>query len=119
MARVSELHKRWMKEPAYAAEHAALRGEFELARVLVATRVAAGLSQAELAERMGTSQSYIARIEGGRISPSAGVLDRLAQATGTRLRIAFEPVRRASGRQRGPLTVALAARAGQKARRAS
>jgi transcriptional regulator with XRE-family HTH domain len=43
---------------------------------------------------MKTSQSYIARIEGGRVRPSTAVLERLAKATGTRLNISFEPENR-------------------------
>ena len=58
--------------------------------MLIDTRSRACLSQAELAVRMKTSQSYIARIEGGRVRPSTAV-QRLAQATGTRLSITFEP----------------------------
>jgi transcriptional regulator with XRE-family HTH domain len=41
---------------------------------------------------MGTTQSVIARLEGGKSRPSTTTLERLARATGTRLRIAFEPV---------------------------
>jgi hypothetical protein len=41
--------------------------------------------------KMKTSQSYIARIEGGKVRPSTDVLGRFAEATGTRLRIVFEP----------------------------
>ena len=74
-----------------ATEHLGLDDEFRLARVLIDTRSRAGLSQAELAARMKTSQSYIARIEGGQVRPSTAVLERVAQATGTRLRITFEP----------------------------
>jgi transcriptional regulator with XRE-family HTH domain len=40
---------------------------------------------------MRTSQSYVARIEGGKVRPSTEVLERFAHATGTRLRIVFEP----------------------------
>jgi len=40
---------------------------------------------------MKTSQSYIARPEGGKVRPSTGALERFAQATRTRLRIMFEP----------------------------
>ena len=57
----------------------------------IEARTAVGLSQAQLARRMKTSQSYIARIEGGRVRPSTDALERFAQATGTRLRITFEP----------------------------
>jgi transcriptional regulator with XRE-family HTH domain len=60
---------------------------------MIQARTAAGLSQAQLAKRIKTSQSYIARIEGGKVRPSADALGRFAEATGTRLRIVFEPQR--------------------------
>jgi ribosome-binding protein aMBF1 (putative translation factor) len=69
----------------------ALGEEFDLARALIKARTDAGLSQSQLARRMKTSQSYIARIEGGKVRPSADALGRFAEATGTRLRIVFEP----------------------------
>jgi transcriptional regulator with XRE-family HTH domain len=54
---------------------------------LVRVRLRAGLSQAELAARMSTSQSTIARLESGRTLPSTKTLLRFAQATGSRLQI--------------------------------
>ena len=69
----------------------ALEEEFDLARTLIEARTVAGLSQSQLARRMKTSQSYIARIEGGKVRPSTSALERFAQATRTRLRIVFEP----------------------------
>ena len=53
--------------------------------------MAARLTQLQLARRMKTSKSYIARIEGGRVRPSTDALERFAHATRTRLRIMFEP----------------------------
>ena len=94
MATVKQLHQRWSQDGAYRAAYDALDDEFRLARVLIETRSRARLSQAELAARMKTSQSYIARIESGRVRPSTAVLERLAKATGTRLRIVFEPAGR-------------------------
>ena len=91
MAKVKELHRRWSKDPAYKAAYDALDEEFELAKALIEARTGAGLSQSELARRMKTSQSYVARIEGGKVRPSTDALERFAQATGTRLRIRFEP----------------------------
>ncbi|MEO3431541.1 helix-turn-helix transcriptional regulator [Inquilinus sp. CAU 1745] len=44
--------------------------EFEIARAIIKARAQAGLTQAELAERMETSQSYVARIESGRTCPT-------------------------------------------------
>ena len=87
-----DLHRRWIKDADYQEAHDALAEEFDLARALVEARAAAGLSQSQLARRMKTSQSYIARIEGGKVRPSTDALERFAHATRTRLRIVFEPL---------------------------
>ncbi len=91
MTKISALHRRWSKDPDYKGAYDALEEKFDLPRALIEARAAAGLSQAQLARRMKTSQSYIARIEGGRVRPSTDALERFAQATGTRLRIVFQP----------------------------
>ena len=90
MTKLKDLHHRWSKEKNYKAAYEALGEEFELAKALIATRMRAGLSQTQLARKMKTSQSYVARIEGGKVRPSTDALERFARATGTRLRIAFE-----------------------------
>jgi|GEM_PF-5418917 len=56
-------------------------------------RTRAGLTQEQLAEKMETSQSAIARIESGRSISSGNTLQRFARATGTHLRIKFEPTK--------------------------
>jgi ribosome-binding protein aMBF1 (putative translation factor) len=91
MTKISDLHRHWSKGADYKNAYDALSEEFDLARALIEARSAAGLSQSQLARRMKTSQSYIARIEGGKVRPSTGALERFAQATRTRLRIVFEP----------------------------
>jgi ribosome-binding protein aMBF1 (putative translation factor) len=91
MTKLSELHRQWSKDADYKDAYDALGEEFDLARTLIEARAAAGLSQAQLARRMKTSQSYIARIEGGSVRPSTDALERFAHATRTRLRITFEP----------------------------
>ena len=86
-----ELFDEWHKDPEYMREYDALEDEFVLAATLIGARTNADLSQAELAERMGTSQSAIARLESGRVMPSTRTLRKLAAATGTKLRIVLEP----------------------------
>ena len=90
MTKISDLHRRWAKDADYEKEYDALGEEFDLARALIEARAAAGLSQLQLARRMKTSQSYVARIEGGKVRPSTDALERFARATRTRLRIVFE-----------------------------
>jgi ribosome-binding protein aMBF1 (putative translation factor) len=78
---------RLLADPEVRAEYDALAPEFEIASELLRARLRAGLSQAELAARMGTSQSTIARLESGQTLPSTKTLLRFAQATGSRFQI--------------------------------
>jgi len=89
--RIRDKHAEWMRKPAYRKAYAALADEFDLAAVVIEARMRAGLSQAALAKKIGTKQPAIARIEGGQL-PSTTTLQRIAKATGTRLRIALDPV---------------------------
>lgn len=91
MSKVRELHREWMKDEEYRKAHADLAAEFGLARAMIQARVYAGLTQEQLATRMHTTQSVIARLESGRVRPSTQTLERLAAATGTNLKISFEP----------------------------
>ncbi len=92
MTKVNELHQKWAENPEYQRAHEELEAEFDLARTLIAARAEAGLTQAQVAERMKTSQAAIARMEGGKIKPSAGSLEKYAKAIGRRLQISFEPL---------------------------
>lgn len=85
------LFDEWDKDPEFRAAYDALEEEFALANALIRAR--ADLSQAELARRMGTSQSAIARLESGRSRPSTRTLRKFAEATGMKLRFVFEPVK--------------------------
>jgi ribosome-binding protein aMBF1 (putative translation factor) len=87
----AEAFAEWRKDPAYVAEYEALEEEFALAEAFIRARARADLTQEQVAERMGTTQAVIARLESGRVKPSTRTLERFAKATGTRLRIAFEP----------------------------
>jgi ribosome-binding protein aMBF1 (putative translation factor) len=80
----------WLKDPELRAEYEALEPEFALASALIEARGRARMTQAQVAEAMGTTQAVIARLEGGRVKPSTRTLERFAKATGTRLRIRFE-----------------------------
>jgi len=88
---VDELHKRWMKSPQYRREHEALEREFSLAAALIEARARAGLTQEQVAQRMNTTRAVVARLEGGGSMPSTRTLEKYAKATGTRLKISFEP----------------------------
>jgi len=91
VTRVNDLHQKWMKKKEYRKAYEELAPEFALARAVIHARVTAGLTQEQLARRMDTTQSVIASLESGRTRPSTQTLERLATATGTRLRITFKP----------------------------
>ncbi len=90
MSTVEELHKRWSRDADYREAYERLGPEFAVARAVVEARRSAGFTQAELAERMKTTQSAVARLESGRVPPTTRPLEKVARATGTRLWIRFE-----------------------------
>src|SRR5438874_8366327 len=100
MTKLSDLNKKWMKDPEFRREYDALEEEFAFILEVAKARRRAGLSQAELAERMKTTQSTIARLESGRGLPSTRTLGRFAKATGYRLKISFEPLKSEKRRAR-------------------
>ena len=61
-----KLKAEWMKDPAFRAEYDKLKPEFELARALLEAHAKSGLTQAQVAKHMGTTQSVVAHIESGR-----------------------------------------------------
>ena len=93
MTKLSDLKKRLDKNPGFADAYAEADAEYLLIESLIQARSAANLTQAELARRIGTTQSAIARLEGGRVSPSISTLRRYAEATGTRLNVGLVPAR--------------------------
>ena len=87
----SEVYAKWRTEPAFRKARAELAEEFSLVAELIRARTKAGLTQAQVAERMQSTQPAIARLEGGGRTPSTQTLQRYAKATGHRLRISLEP----------------------------
>ena len=61
MTKIRDLHKKWMKDPEYRKEYDALEEEFALMAAVAKARARSGLSQAELAKRMNTTQSTRSR----------------------------------------------------------
>src|SRR5262245_1221546 len=88
---VEEAIARWRRDAKYLTEYDALEEEFALVSEIIKARAAAGLTQAELAKRMKTTQGAIARLESGSSMPSTRTLKRFAAATGHKLKIRFEP----------------------------
>ena len=92
MTQLKDLKARLMEDPEFREEYARADDEYALIEALVRARAAAKLTQAELARRLGTTQSAVARLEGGGVSPSLRTLRRYAEATGTRLTVGLAPL---------------------------
>lgn len=90
MTNLADLKSRILDNPEARAAYEAQAPEFDLAHELIAARARAGLTQSELAERMHTTQSTIARLESGRTMPSIRTLARYAEATGSRAVVRLE-----------------------------
>lgn len=90
-----ELKKSALDKKAVREEYEALEPEFNLLRAMLSARQKTGISQAEIAKRMGTKPPAITRLESsltsGKHSPSISTLKKYAKALGYHLEIRFVP----------------------------
>ena len=89
---LKDLKKELLAKKDVREAYDSLSPEYAVARAVIEARTRSGLTQAQLAERMNTSQSYIARLENGTVLPSMKTFLRVAAATGTRARFSLERV---------------------------
>lgn len=85
----SNFLKESLKNPKIKAEYEKLQPEFAMIQAVIDARVKKGVTQKELAEKIGTKQSVISRLESGRANPTINFLKKLAQALNSRLEIKF------------------------------
>jgi transcriptional regulator with XRE-family HTH domain len=97
---LKEFKKRALGRSEVRREYDRLAEEFAFLDEILKARAECGLSQAEVAERIGTTQSAIARLESpsGRHSPSIATLQRYASALGYRLEVRLVKKRSRSAR---------------------
>ncbi len=91
MTSLAELRQQLLADPEVKAEYDRLGPIFAVAGEMIEARHAAGLTQAEVAARMGTSQSVVARLENARHMPTINLITRYAAAVGRRLDIHLVP----------------------------
>jgi transcriptional regulator with XRE-family HTH domain len=83
----------WMEDPEFRKEYDALEDEFQYHAELLKARKRAGMTQEEIAQKMGTKREAISRIESirGKTSPSMKTLKKYAEALGCKLQIKLVP----------------------------
>lgn len=91
---------RALARPDVRTEYERLADEFGFLDEILKARAESGLSQAEVAARIGTTQSAIARLESAesKNSPSVATLQRYASALGYKLQLRLVKARASSGR---------------------
>ena len=82
-----ELRKKILSDPEVKKEYDKLAPRYTLISQLIEARINNGLSQQQLAEKIGTKQSAIARLESGNVNPSIAFLEKIASAMGRTLSI--------------------------------
>lgn len=81
-----------LKDPNLKAEYDRQQPEFAVIKAIIEARVRKGVTQEQLAKKLGTKQSAIARLESGRANPSISFLKKLAQALNSNLQIKFTSI---------------------------
>ena len=82
-----KLEKQLLSDKAVMAEGEKLAVEHEIARQIISFRLSKKMTQAELAERAGLKQAYIARLESGTINPTLETLNKVAKVLDKRLKL--------------------------------
>ena len=89
MKAYKEFKKETFKNRKIKKAYDELGSEFELIQAIIEKRIELGLTQAELAKKLGTKQSAISRLERGTYNPTVAFLRNLAKAFNTELHISF------------------------------
>jgi ribosome-binding protein aMBF1 (putative translation factor) len=92
----SKLKRSRPNTPARRDAYRSAKEAFELAERVRRAREKLGVTQAELATRIGSTQPAVARLEAGGVSPSVDTLQRIADALGLELVVELRTPRRAS-----------------------
>jgi len=87
MSKWKDLEKELLSDPKVKKEYDRLAPRYAVISEVIAARLKKGLTQKDVAEKLGTKQSAIARLEGGNINPSLEFLQKIAQAMGYSLNI--------------------------------
>lgn len=87
MSNWKDLRKELLENKEVKREYDKLQPRYTLISQLIEARIKKGFSQKELAEKIGTKQSAIARLESGNVNPSFEFLQKIASAMGRTLSV--------------------------------
>ncbi len=87
MRAFEDFMKNQMKEPEFREEYEALAPRYAVIRQIIRERVERNMSQKELAEKIGVTQSNISRLESGSYNPSLAFLQKVAKGLEKELHI--------------------------------
>lgn len=90
MTKLSVLQSKWLKDSKVKKEHEAMEPEFMIATKLIKARLKSKLTQKEVADKMGTTQSVVARLESGTSLPSLKTIFKYAEATGQKIQLQIQ-----------------------------
>ena len=90
---IKQFRDKALNDPAVKAEYDALSAAFEMKRRMIAMRKAAGLTQEQMADLLGTKKSNISRLESlhSAISPRIATVEDYARVRGYDMRVEFDP----------------------------
>ena len=94
MKTLKEFKDEQMQDVEFVKEYEAIQPELDVIRAIVDARTSQNMTQKELAERTGTNQADISKLENGTRNPSVNLLKRLAEGLGMALKIEFVPKQR-------------------------
>jgi len=86
----NKVKKELLKNKDVYKEYKSLEPKYKLISQIIGMRIKKGLTQKELANRLDTKQSAIARLESGNYNPTWEFLQKTAHALGRKLTVSFE-----------------------------
>ncbi len=89
MSKWEDLEKELLADPKVKKEYDGLAPRYAVISALIEARLKKGMTQRDIAEKLGTKQSAIARLEGGNINPSLEFLQKIAQVMGYKLTVSL------------------------------
>lgn len=87
MTNFTKLKSEALKDPKVKEVYDSLELEFSIIRQILDKRLKKGISQKDLAKKIGTGQSAISRLESGRYNPSLSFLKKISEALGSKLEV--------------------------------